>query len=55
MSPSNREQTRPHPPLEEPQQADPWLKEGQLSPWAIWPVAAAVLVLLLMVVYAIAS
>jgi hypothetical protein len=55
MSIENREELRPVPSPEGPQQADPWLKEGPMSPWATWPVVGAVLVLMLMVVFAVAN
>ncbi|MBN8941182.1 MAG: hypothetical protein J0H01_16880 [Rhizobiales bacterium] len=51
MSAKTRSRTQPYLPPAEIPQADPWLKEGPISPWVAWPILTVLLVLLLMAVW----
>lgn len=51
MPAKTRDRTPSYPAPEGIRQADPWLKEGPLSPWVMWPILTVLLVLLLMAVW----
>ncbi|MGL4287405.1 MAG: hypothetical protein ACRCVA_13745 [Phreatobacter sp.] len=51
MSVKARGRTPPYPSPEQIPQADPWLREGPISPWVTWPILTVLLMLVLMAVW----